>query len=142
MIVPFDESYVSKVVETEKACFAVPWSESSVRMLLNEPWKAFVCLRDGEFAAYCGIMLVLDELSIMNIATLPSFRRKGCAKELLSSVYAYAKENNATLITLEVRESNTAARSLYASEGFCETYKRPSYYTNPPEAAIIMEKKL
>ena len=142
MVVPFDESYVAKVTETEKACFAVPWSEGSVRMLLSEPWKAFVCLRDGQFAAYCGIMLVLDELSIMNIATLPDFRRTGCAKELLGAVYAYAKENNASIITLEVRESNTVARSLYSSEGFTEAYTRPSYYTNPPEAAIIMEKKL
>lgn len=142
MIVPFEESYVESVVNAEKVCFSLPWSESSVRMLLGEPWRAFVCLRDGKFAAYCGVMLVLDELSIMNIATLPEFRRTGCAKELLGAVYTYAKENNVAVITLEVRESNTAARTLYASEDFIEIGKRPFYYTNPPEAAIIMEKKL
>ena len=142
MIVPFTEEHVGLAVEAEKRCFSVPWSESSIRMLLSEPWHAFVCMRDGEFAAYCGIMLVLDEISIMNIATLPEYRRTGCARELIQYIYDYAKEKNATVISLEVRESNASARALYLSEGFCETYKRPSYYTNPPEAAIIMEKKL
>ena len=142
MIVPLKEEYIEKIVETEKLCFSVPWSESSVRMLLGEPWRAFVCLRDGNFAAYCGIMLVLDEISIMNIATLPQFRRQGCAKELLAKVYEYAEEKGAKTIVLEVRESNLSARALYLSEGFSEIGKRQSYYTNPLEAAIIMEKKL
>lgn len=142
MILPFSEEFIASAADVEKACFSSPWSEKSLRMLLNPPGYAFMCMRDGRCAAYCGMLIVADELQIMNIATYPEFRRTGCARELLSAVYKLAKEKDVSFITLDVRESNYAARNLYLSEKFEEIGIRPGYYFNPPESAVIMEKKL
>jgi ribosomal-protein-alanine N-acetyltransferase len=48
-----------------------------------------------------------------------------------------AKRTNSTSVFLEVRESNTAARTLYERAGFEQSGRRESYYTNPPEDAIL-----
>ena len=142
MTVAFDESHIKDAAEAEKLCFSVPWSEASLAMLTHEPCFGVVSLVDGKFAAYGGIMCVADEAQILNVATLPEYRRRGLAKEILSALYNGVRERGAITVTREVRESNIAARSLYTSEGFTETGLRPNYYQNPREAAIIMEKKL
>ena len=142
MIAVFDESHIKDAAEAERLCFSVPWSEESLKMLTKEPFWGLVALVDGKFAAYGGIMCVADEAQILNVATLPEYRRRGLAKEILSALYAGARERGAIVVTLEVRESNSAARALYESEGFSEIGLRPNYYQNPREAAIIMEKKL
>ena len=142
MTVVFDESHISAAAEAERLCFSVPWSEESLKMLTREPFWGLVALVDGKFAAYGGIMCITDEAQMLNIATLPEYRRRGLAREILAGLYAEAIKRGAYVMTLEVRESNESARRLYESEGFLEIGVRPNYYQNPREAAIIMEKKL
>jgi ribosomal-protein-alanine N-acetyltransferase len=43
---------------------------------------------------------------------------------------------------LEVRESNTAARRLYASRGFEEMGRRRGYYKRPAEDAIVLRLEM
>jgi ribosomal-protein-alanine N-acetyltransferase len=66
-----------------------------------------------------------------------SARRKGLGTRLLDALLAAARETHSTSVFLEVRESNAAARSLYEKAGFNQTDRRKSYYTNPPEDAIL-----
>ena len=42
-------------------------------------------------------------------------------------------------VFLEVRESNEAAIEFYKLHNFQEVSRRPRYYDNPPEAAIVMK---
>ena len=142
MVVPFQKEHLASVAELERICFSSPWSEKSLAMLLSPPGYGFVYLEGDTVAAYCGMLIIADELQIMNLATHPDFRRRGCAKSLLDAMYTLALKNGVSVLTLDVRNSNTAARKLYISEGFAEIGVRPGYYFNPPEAAIIMEKKL
>ena len=142
MTVVFDESHIPAAAEAERLCFSVPWSEESLKMLTREPFFGLVSLVDGKFAAYGGIMCIADEAQMLNIATLPEYRRRGLAREILVGLYAEAIKRGASVMTLEVRESNESARRLYGSEGFREIGVRPNYYQSPREAAIIMEKKL
>jgi ribosomal-protein-alanine acetyltransferase len=72
-----------------------------------------------------------DEIEILNLAVAAEFRRKGIATSLLEAV-------SAADIFLEVRESNLAARQLYAAAGFVESGLRPRYYQHPVEGAIVM----
>jgi len=142
MTVVFDESHINDAARAEKLCFSVPWSEESLKMLTREPFFGLVALVDGKFAAYGGMMCVLDEAQMLNVATLPEYRRRGLAREILAGLYAEARARGAVTMTLEVRESNAAARELYKNEGFYEIGMRPNYYQDPREAAILMEKQL
>jgi ribosomal-protein-alanine N-acetyltransferase len=75
-----------------------------------------------------------DELEVLNLAVAPWRRRTGVAKALLLPLLASHKG----VIFLEVRESNSAARLLYQAIGFKEVTCRMGYYSEPPEAAIVM----
>ena len=77
------------------------------------------------------------EWELENIVVAPSARRKGLGKSLLDALLAAAKKTDSASVFLEVRESNTAARTLYERAGFEQFGRRKSYYTNPPEDAIL-----
>jgi [ribosomal protein S18]-alanine N-acetyltransferase len=74
------------------------------------------------------------EREILNLAVHPSFRRRGIARSLLED--ELARSRGAWF--LEVRESNLAALALYESMGFHPSGRRPDYYLDPPESAIVM----
>ena len=77
----------------------------------------------------------------MTVATKPAFRRRGIAKEMITSLFdALSGESDA--LFLEVREGNFAARTLYASLGFFEVGMRRAYYKNPTENAVLYKKEL
>ena len=76
------------------------------------------------------------EREILNIAVAPPFRRLGIATLLLGHEL---REHAVSF--LEVRESNTAARTLYRKLGFLEIGTRKQYYENPVETAIVMRMK-
>lgn len=91
---------------------------------------------------YCAVWHIFDELHVNNLAVLPTWRRRGIAGELLRSALATALASGARRATLEVRESNLAARQLYEHHGFRPAGRRPAYYTNPVEDAIILWSEL
>jgi ribosomal-protein-alanine N-acetyltransferase len=142
MITVFTEEHINAASEAEIRCFSVPWSKESLKLLVSPVGFGLVATVDGDFAAYGGMMCVADDAQILNIATLPEYRRRGLAKEILSGLCDEAKARGAVSMSLEVRESNSAAIALYTSNGFSEIGVRQNYYTNPREAAIIMEKRL
>jgi ribosomal-protein-alanine acetyltransferase len=74
------------------------------------------------------------EFEVLNTAIAPEFRRRGVAFALLRSQLEQAQGR----WFLEVRPSNSAARNLYKRLGFQEIGRRPGYYENPAEHAIVM----
>jgi len=127
------------VAELEKLCFSQPWSKKSLELLLNDGiGVGMVCRQDGIVCAYGGMMCAVDEGQITNVATHPDFRRKGFARAVVEALIKYAKNNHLDSISLEVRESNAAAISLYSSFGFKIEGKRKDFYTKPVEAALVM----
>lgn len=123
----------------EKECFTSPWSEESLELLCKEGiGMGMVCQSDGKVCAYGGMLCIIDEGQITNIAVLPEYRRMGYGAAIVESLKKYAKYNGLHIITLEVRESNKAAIALYTSHGFKVTGKRKDFYTKPNENALIM----
>ena len=132
-------SDVDELVKIENACFSSPWSESSLRESLeNECSRFYLALADGKAAGYMGVQIFSGEGYVTNVATLPEYRRQGVATRLIER----ALENDMEFITLEVRESNIPAISLYERLGFERVGERPKYYSNPTESAILMTKYL
>ncbi len=136
----FGREHIPEAAEIEKLCFSDPWSEEGLELLTGERALAYACVEkeSGRLAAYAGMVIVLDEGQIVNVATHPDFRRQGCARAVLGALVLYADSNGIATLSLEVRESNAAAISLYESEGFVAVGRRPRFYRKPTEAAVIM----
>ncbi|MFB0921525.1 MAG: ribosomal protein S18-alanine N-acetyltransferase, partial [Oscillospiraceae bacterium] len=86
---------------------------------------------------YIGLMYVLDEGYISNVAVSPVYRRRGVADALIEALIERTKDTLA-FMTLEVRESNHAAKYLYSKHGFETVGKRKNYYDRPKEDALLM----
>ena len=78
---------------------------------------------------------------MMNIAVHPDFRRRGVAQSLVEGLVAGLKAKNVRCLTLEVRASNDPAIALYHKLGFVQVGRRPNYYRNPKEDALILRKE-
>ena len=76
-----------------------------------------------------------DEREILNLVVASRFRRRGIGRELLQHQIVLFP---GTRWFLEVRESNQAAINLYKSMGFRPSGRRPDYYEDPAEPAIVM----
>ena len=133
---------LSEIAEIERECFSSPWSEKSLELLLGDNAVGFAAFCDGVLVGYVGMMSVLDEGQITNVAVSSDFRRRGCARALLLALEDYAREKGIVFLSLEVRRSNEAARSLYLADGWCEAGVRKNFYTLPSEDAIVMTKTL
>ena len=129
------------IIETE--CFSHPWSKQSLEEELNNETSLFlVAKEENEVIGYIGMSIVIDEGYIFNVAVRESYRNKGVATALINELITYGKKNNFSFITLEVRESNLPAISLYSKFGFIKAGERKDYYANPKENAILLTKYL
>lgn len=143
VIKKIEKNEIHGVAELEKLCFCCPWSEEALGLLLGESAVGF-CAVDGvgRVLAYGGMMCVLDEGEITNIATHPDARRKGLGKAVVSALLDYGKSHGLVSFSLEVRESNLAAIALYEGLGFESVGIRKNFYTKPTENAVIMIKNI
>src|SRR5262249_7011739 len=90
---------------------------------------------DGRVAGFLVIRQTApDEVEVLNLAVAPEHRRKGVARDLLQTLL----ERTPGDVFLEVRESNLGARLFYQSLGFTDVSRRPEYYSDPPDAGIVM----
>lgn len=129
------------IIETE--CFSHPWSKQSLEEEMNNETSLFlVAKEENEVIGYIGMSIVIDEGYIFNVAVRENHRNKGVATALINELVTYGKKNNFSFITLEVRESNLPAISLYSKFGFIKAGERKNYYSNPKENAILMTKYL
>ena len=132
------ECHISGVAQIERTCFGEPWSEESLRLLLGNGGVAFVAVDNGRVVAYGGMLTVLDEGQITNIAVLPEYRRIGYGRAVVSALIEYGRNNGISTVSLEVRSSNLAAKTLYESMGWKECGVRKNFYRFPTEDAIVM----
>lgn len=141
MIVTMREDHVPAIAELEALCFSDPWSEKSIAYELNNPLSLWLVAEvDGRVAGYIGSQTVPPESDVMNVAVHPDFRRQGIAEALVSGLWGQLLQAGNTSLTLEVRASNAPAIALYEKLGFVQVGRRPNYYRNPREDALILRK--
>lgn len=137
-----EPSMLGSVSALEAECFSCPWSESSLSLLCGDGAVGFVALEGERVLAYGGMITVLDEGQITNIATSIAARRRGCASAVLDALLEYGAEHGICSYSLEVRQSNLAAIGLYEKHGFCRVGLRKNFYSQPVENAIVMIKNV
>ncbi len=143
MIVRMNETHVAQIAQMEKLCFSDPWSERSIASELeNELSFWLVYEQDGKAVGYVGSQSVPPECDIMNVAVAPGSRKQGIAQALLCELMCNLRKNGIESLTLEVRASNAPAIALYHKLGFEIVGRRPRYYVNPKEDALIMRREL
>ena len=142
-IVPMNADHLDEVAELERICFSMPWSRNMLAEELDNMLSAFlVALDDNDrVVGYAGVQVILDEGYITNIAVRPECRRQGIAAKLLQVFLDFAKTNQLSFLTLEVRASNYDAIALYGSRGFRSMGRRKNYYEHPREDALIMTRE-
>lgn len=134
---------VPAVAAIERAAFSDPWSPSSFATLLGNPAVEFaVAERGGAVLGYTVLWVAADEAELANVAVSAAARGRGVGALLVDNALAAAARRGAATVYLEVRESNVAARRLYASRHFADVGRRRGYYRNPVEDALVLARPL
>jgi ribosomal-protein-alanine N-acetyltransferase len=128
----------------DELSFSMPWPLSSYRFeLIENPasmlWVAEQDLPGG--ARVVGMVVVwmlVDEAHIATIAVHPEARGRGIGRQLLVHSLLESVRQGATRATLEVRIGNQIAQNLYHEFGFRVVGRRPKYYQDNHEDALIM----
>lgn len=136
---------IDRVHLIDQLSFSMPWPVSSYRYELTEN-KASILhvaefLNENQTAMIVAMIVtwfIIDEAHIATIAVHPNYRRMGIGKKLLSTALQEAIQRGAKMATLEVREGNLAAANMYTQFGFKVAGRRPRYYHDTQEDAIIM----
>ncbi len=142
-VIDVNEAHLRDIETLERECFSSPWTYEQLKTQLKDSQHEFIAAVSGEkVLGYVGMMYVLDEGYISNVAVSPEYRRLGIADALIDRLTALSDSLNLAFITLEARESNNAAISLYSKHGFVPVGRRKKYYDFPKEDAILMTKYL
>ena len=134
---------IPELTAIEGACFSQPWSEKAFGESMAQENTLFLCAEiEGTVVSYIGLYLSFDEAEVTNIATLPSYRRKGIARALLKEAADTLILRGIVALHLDVRVSNEGAQALYRSMGFTVDGIRRGFYSMPREDAVLMTKIL
>ena len=136
-IILLDETWAEQICRVEAACFSHPWGR---RAVTDEMFSGlcFGAEIDGELAGFCLMSQILDEGTVLRLAVLPSMRRQGLARRLLTDTLKRGTEQGLCSVFLEVSTENQPALGLYRSIGFAPLQIRKGYYGGGREDALTM----
>jgi ribosomal-protein-alanine N-acetyltransferase len=120
------------------------WTYRPPRMsiLISDPAATALVARESGRPVGFAIMRFGDERAhLVLLAVDPARRRLGTATRMLHWLVESAAVAGIASIHVELRAGNTAARDLYESAGFAETFRVPGYYRGT-EAAVRMIRLL
>lgn len=133
------EELLPQIQRIEQQSFSVPWTEAMLRVQLSPDSHVFLTAESAEgVVGYVGMMYVLDEGYVSNVAVRPDRRRQGIADALLDALEARARALMLSFLTLEVRAGNAPAVALYEKHGYRVVGRRKNYYEKPTEDALLM----
>jgi ribosomal-protein-alanine N-acetyltransferase len=144
---------LAAMLRIEQASFADPWTVDSLSTALAlERMRVLVAEAAGmgtegggaapAVLGYVVALVVGPEAEIADLAVTPDARRLGIGRALLEEAIAEVATAGVRTVYLEVRESNQAARMLYASNGFAPVGRRRGYYRSPVEDALVLRRDL
>ncbi len=140
-IVPMELRHIPALAQLERLCFSQPWSENSLNSELTNQLAFFLVAQQCQnIAGYAGMQCVAGECYMYNVAVFPEYRGNGIGTKLVQALIDKAIQMDAAFITLEVRQSNRQAISVYQKLGFQKAGCRKNFYAAPTEDGFIMTK--
>lgn len=139
-IVKMSAEHIPEIARLEAECFSQPWSENALSEELKNENSHFLAAVSDRVLGYIGVQEICGEAYITNVAVFGEYRKEGIGRKLLNEACSGAKVRGCEFITLEVRESNSAAIALYKSEGFEKAGVRKNFYSSPTENGVIYTK--
>ncbi|WP_373537495.1 ribosomal protein S18-alanine N-acetyltransferase [Microcoleus sp.] len=154
--------HLNSAVELDRLCFGGLWTLEGYRRELDSPNSDLLGLWTGEIEdsessqnragthhppplqippTLIGLgclWAILEEAHIIMLAIHPEFQGRGFGQALLWALLKSACDRQLERSTLEVRDSNLAAVSLYKKFGFKEAGRRKRYYEDTGEDALVM----
>ena len=131
---------VPAVHAIERLSFRTPWPAYAFEQELRGNRMArYVVARAGDrIVGFAGVWLMVDDAHVTTFGVHPDWRRQGIGRQLLLNVAELSISIGARRMTLEVRASNVSAQGLYGAFGFEIAGRRPRYYTDDGEDALVM----
>jgi ribosomal-protein-alanine N-acetyltransferase len=139
---------IDSIVDIEQRSFSHPWSRNSFleELSRSDSYNYGImfghCQAKTHLIAYICYRLIQDEMHLLKIAVAPTWRSRGVASLLLRKRLRAEERRGAAASLLEVRPSNVSVIALYDRLGFQIIGKRPKYYADTREDALIMMKTL
>jgi ribosomal-protein-alanine N-acetyltransferase len=141
-IIKLASEHSAAIAALEEICFSTPWSENAILHEVTNPISYWlVAVENGQVLGYVGSQYGYGEADMMNLAVVPDFRKRGIGQLLVAELISHLDDLDVKSLTLEVRQSNAAAVSLYDKMGFQQVGLRPNYYQKPRESALILRKE-
>lgn len=142
---PMQLEDLEAVLEIDRQSFSLPWPESAYRYeLLQNPASLCLVAETGVMQGHRQVVgmvvvwIIMDEAHIATIAVHPSFRHSGIGSLLLWEALNESAGRGARRAMLEVRASNIIAQTMYEHFGFKVVFRRPRYYRDNNEDALLM----
>lgn len=141
---PMEERDVERVAALERATFSTPWRPRTFRGLLDREGVVLRVLAHAgdEVVGYTVLWCIGGHGELANIAVREDLRGRGLGSVLLDDALRQAARHGVSRLYLEVRESNEAARAMYAARGFDTVGRRRGYYERPREDALVLVRIL
>jgi len=118
---------------------AASWSREALENALQrQPNLFLIAAIENHAVGFSLGRRIADEAEILNIAVRRDHRRHGIGMALLRKLLETLQREQVSQVFLEVRESNSAAIAFYEHLGFARAGRRPGYYREPNEAALVL----
>ena len=141
VIEPLRRRHLADVMKIERVSYPKPWTPGVFQSELEQARKGerhYIVARAGsDVIGYAGLMFVVGDAHVTNIAVAGDRQRSGIATRLLAELAWEAIARGCEALTLEVRVSNVGAQALYRSFGFVPAGVRQRYYENTEDAIVM-----
>lgn len=135
---------VAAMTTIENQAHTHPWTEAVIADCFGPLYRTIGIKQQGQLLGFAIVQQIIDEATLLDICVAPAYQGQGLGLLLIRHLLSEAKQAQAVVMMLEVRESNTSAKGLYEKVGFSESGRRKNYYqtSHGNEDAILMDKPL
>lgn len=140
---------LANIAALEAELFPTPWGERSLADTISQTGTLLAVAEDNDsqLVGYCLISQVIDEATVLQVATAQRMQRQGLASQLIALGEAELRARDCATLWLEVRARNAAATALYEKLGFRTEAVRKRYYPalssgEPEDDARVMRRDL
>jgi [ribosomal protein S18]-alanine N-acetyltransferase len=145
---PARQTDLLELFALERSIPAAPhWPRGAYDTILAEEIFAprrclLVAAESGLHGFAVGVVHPAGDAELESVAVAEGARRQGIGASLCAAVVRWCRAEGATELLLEVRASSAGAIGLYTKLGFVAVGRRPAYYRDPVEDAVLMRLPL